>query len=482
MEIINKEELINYFLTDNKSGYKTKENHVRKIFDGLIEKINEHNLIYFKVELPFTQKLYNYIYNITEIPKCDNCNKLIKWRGIFTEGYLKNCSNECKDKSKLRIERTKTTNLKKYGVDSVLKYEKFKNKRWNTMNEKIIKKFNSLGYEIIESNKNKLKIKHPDGHVFEDDRKLLNNRLNGGFEISTKLLPLKSTHSTYELEIQNFLKELNVIFIIGDKNLLKRKEIDIYLPNYNFAIEFDGLFWHSNIYISNNYHLYKTEECQKQGIQLIHIFEDEWILKKEIVKSIIKSKLNIIDNKIYARKCEIKEINNKICSEFLENNHIQGNINCKIKIGLYYDNELISIMTFGKKRLALGNKTQNNNEYEMLRFCNKLNTQIIGGASKMLKYFIKTYNPKSIITFADRRYSQGMLYKKLGFHFINNTKPNYWYVLKNEVTREHRFNYRKNVLIKEGFDASKTEHEIMAEQGYLRIYDCGSMKFEMNLA
>ena len=165
------------------------------------------------------------------------------------------------------------------------------------------------------------------------------------------------------------------------------------------------MFWHSTRYKNKKYHSKKSDLCSEKDIKLFHIWEDDWINKKEIVKSIIKSKLNIIDNKIYARKCEIKEINNKICSEFLENNHIQGNINCKIKIGLYYDNELISIMTFGKKRLALGNKTQNNNEYEMLRFCNKLNTSVVGGASKLFKYFIQKYDPIEIISYADRSWS-----------------------------------------------------------------------------
>lgn len=551
MENIDKNGLIDYFTTNNQSGYKTKEKHVIKNFENLFTTINNYNDKYFGQELPFTQKLYNYLYDIIEIPKCDNCGNLIKWRGIFTEGYLKNCSKKCKDKSKLRIERTKATNLVKYGVDSVLKVNKFKEKRNKTIKDKFgvdnifeyedvkektkqtniekygtefaiqsdiikerrknnnLKKYNveypsqlqsqkdlninngkiyfekklkTKGYLILNYLENNVvEIQHPDGHIFKSIRSICNNRFNTNAELSTILLPIGGSKSTGEIEIQNFLSENNITYELCDRKKLNGLEIDIYIPVYKFGIEFNGLYWHSELYKDNNYHMNKTELCEKQGIQLIHVFEDEWTNKKEIVKSIIKSKLGIINNKIFARKCIIKEIDNKTSSEFLENNHIQGSINGKIRIGLYYNNELVSIMTFGKKRVSMGNKTRIDDEYEMLRFCNKLNTQVIGGASRLLKYFIKTYNPKLIMTFADRRYSQGNLYEKLGFKFIYNTKPNYWYVLNNKILREYRFKYRKDVLIKEGYDSNKTEREIMAEKGYLRIYDCGNMKFEIKL-
>jgi hypothetical protein len=117
----------------------------------------------------------------------------------------------------------------------------------------------------------------------------------------------------------------------------------------------------------------------------------------------------------------------------------------------------------------------------MLRFCNKLNTSVIGGASKLLKYFINNYKPKSILTFADRRYSNGSLYEKLGFKHVGNTKPNYWYFKKGNLKREYRFKFRKDVLVREGYDKNKTEHEIMTEREYLCIYDCGNMKFNLIL-
>ena len=115
------------------------------------------------------------------------------------------------------------------------------------------------------------------------------------------------------------------------------------------------------------------------------------------------------------------------------------------------------------------------NEWELLRFCNKINHSVVGGASKLFKHFIKTHNPNDIISYADRRWSQGKLYQQLGFNKTHNSTPNYFYVINNE--REHRFKYRKNLLIKRGFDENKTEREIMNDRKIYRIYDCGNIVY-----
>jgi len=252
--------------------------------------------------------------------------------------------------------------------------------------------------------------------------------------------------------------------------------LDIYLPELKLAFEFNGLWWHNELYKDKNYHLNKTEECEKLGIQLIHIWEDDWIYKQDIVKSIIINKLNKTPNKIFARKTIIKEINdNKLIREFLDKNHIQGFVGSKVKLGLFFENELVSLMTFGNRRVAMGKKTTNIDEYELLRFCNKLNTNVIGGASKLFKYFINNYKPKEITTYADRSISQGKLYETLGFISQGKTEPNYYYI--NNKIRQHRFNFRKDVLVKQGYDANKTEHDIMLERKIFRIYDSGNLKY-----
>ena len=111
----------------------------------------------------------------------------------------------------------------------------------------------------------------------------------------------------------------------------------------------------------------------------------------------------------------------------------------------------------------------------MLRFCNKLKSNIIGGASKLFNYFIKNYNPIEIITYADRSYSNGELYKQLGFDFYHISVPNYHYIING--IRYHRYLFRKDVLVKEGYDSNKTEHQIMFERKIYRIYNSGNYKF-----
>lgn len=283
--------------------------------------------------------------------------------------------------------------------------------------------------------------------------------------------------SGVEREITEYISSLGVEYIENERKILNGKEIDIYIPIKKIGIEINGLIWHSDLYgTDDKYHLQKTNDLEKQGIKLIHVFEDEWNDKHDIVKSRLNNILGVTENKLYARKCEIKEVSSEVASDFLNKNHIQGNVGSTVKIGLFYNNKLVSLMTFGKERKALGSKGKDGC-FEMIRFCNKLNFNVIGGASRLLKYFIKTYNPKQIISYADRRWSQGKLYETLGFDFVKNTTPNYFYIVKKR--RENRFKYRKDILIKEGFDSNKSEREIMAERKIPRIYDCGCKLYKL---
>ena len=217
----------------------------------------------------------------------------------------------------------------------------------------------------------------------------------------------------------------------------------------------------------------KTELCESKGIKLIHVFEDEWIYKQDIVKSRLKNILGLTSNKIYARKCIIKNVIYKDVKKFLNENHIQGETKSSINIGLYYNNELISLMTFGKRPMI------NNFSLELIRFCNKLNTSVIGGANKLLQYFIKTYKPNEIISYADRRWSQGDLYEKLGFEFISNTIPNFSYIINKK--RINRLKFQKHILIKDGYDGNKTANQIMLDNNIYKIYDSGNKKYILNI-
>ena len=326
---------------------------------------------------------------------------------------------------------------------------------------------------------------NPFGNDFEIDSWTLNNRTKHLKRVFSKiedydfLNPSINTigsfsTSGFEKEVFSFVKDNYKGEILNNKKLFK-KEIDIYLPDNNIGFECNGTYWHSSLQKEKNYHKVKSDFFKEKGIHIIHIWETDWVSKNDIIKSIIRNQLNNNLCKIYARKCIIKEISHTDTKIFLNQNHLQGNCISGIKLGLYYDNELVSVMTFGKLRKNLG-QTHKEGYYELLRFCNKLNTSVVGGASKLFQYFIKNYNPLNIISYADKAWSCGNLYNKLNMECIDETEPGYFYVKSN--IKFNRFQFRKSELIKEGYDPNKTEQEIMEDRGFYRIWDCGVLKYE----
>lgn len=283
--------------------------------------------------------------------------------------------------------------------------------------------------------------------------------------------------SKAEDEIIEYLKTFGVDPYYGYRELLEdRYELDIFDEENMFAIEYDGIFWHNENNKPRTYHLNKSIECEEKGVRLIHIFEDEWKNKKkqDIWKSMLANIYKKTPNKIYARNCEIKYVDKRECYDFLDDNHLQGKCASKIRFGLYYNGELVSVMTFGSPRHFIGGS---NHQYELLRFCSKKYTSVVGGADKLFKFFVKQYSPNSIVSYADRRWSTGGLYEALGFKLYNKSRPNYYYVIKNE--RKNRFNFRKKILIeKYGCPEDVSEHDFCKSQGWYRIYDCGSLCYE----
>ena len=384
-----------------------------------------------------------------------------------------------------RLDKIKEKSLEKWGVEHHFKSKDVIDLRissyLNTTNKKIIDKLPShIKYLDRKYNKNTTDLY----------LKLNCTICNNDFEITRQLVYFKcdsnidpcpicnpQTHgvSKMEQEVFEFIKENYDGEIQKNTNSLISKEIDIYLPESKISFEFNGLYWHSDVYKSKKFHLEKTLECEKLGISLFHIWEDDWLYKKDILKSMILNKIGKISNRIFARNCEIKVLtNNNVIRDFLEKNHLQGFVGSVIKLGLFYNGELVSIMTFGSLRISLG-QSRTNNSFELLRFCNKLNHNVVGGASKLLKYFIKNYSPTEIVSYSDFSRSNGNLYKKLGFNFLHLSEPNYYYIING--VRNHRFNFRKDKLVKEGFDKNKTEIQIMSERKIMRIFDCGTEKW-----
>lgn len=263
--------------------------------------------------------------------------------------------------------------------------------------------------------------------------------------------------------------------IIGDKTILNGHEIDVYLPEYNLGIEYNGTYWHSSKQKESTYHKKKTDLCEKKGIRLIHIFEHEW---NDIrIKNILLKYLNRLTNsesltKLYARNTKVSEIPNKIAKEFLNNFHLQGGIDAPIHIGCYYQNKLYGVMSFGKCRF------KDEAQYELFRLCWHPDYAVVGGTEKLFDYFVQKYKPKSILTYTDRSKFTGEVYKRLGFDFIENTKPGYCYVKDHTFEVVSRYKATKKVLVEKGWGTEdQSESEIMDSHGYYKIYDSGNAKY-----
>lgn len=285
--------------------------------------------------------------------------------------------------------------------------------------------------------------------------------------------PYMAGESSMENEVLEFVKSIyNGKIVHGDRSVLCPKELDIYLPDKKFAIEFDGIHWHSdNQGKGADYHAGKTDGCIEKGIHLIHIFEDEWMEKRPIVEDRIKSILGIDQKRIHARKCIVKEIPSETAYGFLDKNHLQGSTFSSLEYGLYYNGELVSVMTFGSPRF------NSHYDWELIRFASKLGCHVVGGASRILAFFRKSH-PGSIISYADRRYSDGCLYERLGFVKIGVSSPNYWYTKGNmKLSRYQCQKHRLPELLGENYFEDMTEEENMLFNGYGRLYDCGNIVY-----
>lgn len=288
--------------------------------------------------------------------------------------------------------------------------------------------------------------------------------------------------SKQENELLQFVKSIYSGNVIGSaRGIIPNAELDIYMPDLNLAIEFNGIYHHrfrpneekECLRKGQNYHLNKTLSCNKKGIRLIHIFSDEWTNKKEIVKSMISYRIGIVPKKIFARKCDIMHVSKVNKDLFLNENHLQGKDRSKIRLGLFDGKVLVAIMTFSASRF------HRSHCWELVRYAVLRGNSVIGGFSKLLKHFMK-YHPGTVISYADRRYSEGDVYSKNGFKLIKTNRPAYHYIHKSgKEIRYNRMNFQKKKLLKElgETDSSLTELELASRLGYSRIYDCGTFTY-----
>lgn len=291
-----------------------------------------------------------------------------------------------------------------------------------------------------------------------------------GFEIRKR-----SNYSIVELEIETFIKQLGFKVETGNWSILGNKEIDIYIPNKSLAIEVNGLYWHSynptqNVKENVYRHLDKTQRVKSAGIDLLHITDWEWNNKTEIIKSMLKTKLGVVSNKIAARKCTISNVTVTEAKNFLNDNHLQGYTASKYKLGLYHGTELVMLITAGNNRFQTGS-------IELHRLATKKDTVVVGGASKLLKFLKQLINNNKIVSYCDMSKSTGAGYVAMGFSLERTTEPGYFWTDGTEIIPRYRTQKSKLKKWLANFNYELSESKNMFNAGYRRYWDCGNYVF-----
>lgn len=358
-------------------------------------------------------------------------------------------------------EKTKQTNLEKYGVP----YSAQRNR--TTEQVEMTESPSQLIHAISKNFKEKPTPKELGELIGVTPHRAMVIARNLGVE---NFVTLDKYLSQYE-------DELNELFPCehrSDRTLLKELELDLYYPENKFAIEFNGDYWHSEEFKASTYHQHKTLMANKQGVGVIHIFEYEWKNKKvkEQLINLIQRRFGMNSRVVYARNCIVTEISNEEAVEFTNRYHLQGGVNSQINIGISYNDDLLGIMTFSTPRF------NGEYQYELVRLAWMSGVNVVGGSEKMFGYFKNRYNPESVISYCDISKFQGEVYSRLGFKNDGLTPPNYKWVMP--VTHEviSRYKAQKHKLVEKSLgNLSETEAIIMHRLGYVRVYDCGNLRF-----
>ena len=447
---------------------------------------------------------------------CGTCARPTKFKS-FVIGYNQFCCKDCADKDGHRNDKRLTTlkerygedyqatinakrmetNLERYGVMYPLQNQAIRNQTHQTQitehggvgfqNEQtreraqqiLLNKFGKKSGNASSKNESVLsQFSDPDFIRFEyiENKKSI-LCLSKEYGVSCRAIRQRIQQNNIELQYNNisfpqqklikYFRDNNIHFILNDRTVLQPRELDFYLPDHNLAIEVNGLWWHSDNYgWPKNGHLFKTLKCNEQNIHLLHFWEFEINDKFDIVTSIINNFINI-NQTIYARKCQIVSID---CKEFISTNHINGNAAAQYYYALKYNNEIVAAMSFGRPRYS------KQAEYELIRYVNKQGINVVGGASKLLKHFIKQINPNSIISYSDKRLFSGNMYNKMGFNKLHTSKPNYHYFKEGTYKLMSRVKFQKHKLNKilAIFDTNASEWNNMKNNGYNRVWDCGT--------
>ena len=374
-----------------------------------------------------------------DVPKCECCNKPLIGKFISTKkGYFKTCSLECNSK----IQHMKYIESGKFDIRLQRVLEDYQN-------------------EYISHHKNIYRFKHICGHEYETP-------MMGTGQIKVCPKCKEQNISRPHQQVLQFCRDhYDGTIEINDRTVIKPLELDLWFPDLNLAIEVDGVFWHQKEKDPQK----KKLLCAEKGINLLHISDFEWYNNLEAWENIILSKLKK-QERIFARNCKIQEITAADARDFCDKHHFQKYAQASMHLGLFYNDELVAYMSFGTPRF---NRSY---QYELIRFCSYSGHTIVGGASKLYKYFLKTYSPKSIISYANANYSDGNLYRKLGMTLVRVNKSSYVYIRDEEILSRYACQKHKLEKLLEHFDPNLTELQNMENNGYVQFFDRGTLMFE----
>jgi len=372
------------------------------------------------------------------------------------------------------VNKVKRTKLSRYGDESYNNPVKIKS-TWRAMAEEYWNsKFPDKDLELLQS-KEELSALF-ETMTIDEIAHSLNVHTQTVYKYLNKHDLRTPFKSCLEQEMIVYLKSLGINNIVCNTRRLlpSKKEIDIYLPDHKLAIEMNGVYWHHEDipHINRSYHKQKFFECEKMGIQLITVFSSFWKQNPEIVKRTILQKLGLATERIYARNTVIRKVTAKDTRLFLDTYHIQGYTPASVCYQLEYQNRVVAVMTFSKRRIATGKDCSG---YELVRYSSS--TRVVGGASRLVNAFRKEYPTEDIFSYSNNEWSNGSLYRSIGFRLDREIDVSYWYIDPKEDKLKHRFNYAKQKLVKQGYPAEKTEREITKEMGLLKLWDCGKRRW-----
>lgn len=434
---------------------------------------------FLEEETPIVARLYTLKENIDSRPLC-TCGEQKKFKRVWLDtcgakgckwGDAEKLSNAIKKRDSVAASsKRKQTMLSKYGYTTNSQRPEIK----KAASQKVYQ------YKFIECLKEKTGLLS-DVELTEYLKKADILKLCTEFQVSyPHCLAILKEHKLYisnrstskpHLIVESLLDELGVEYRRNDRTQIAPKELDIYIGSHKLGVEINGVIWHSELSggRDSNYHLNKTLLCEEKGIQLLHFLDIEILEKKEIVFSMIRSKLGLCE-KIYARKCQFKSVDTKTAKCFFLENHMQGSANASQAYGLYFDDELVACASFVRRRYGT------RHDYELLRFANKLNLTVVGGLSKL----IKNSGLSSIVSYANRKWSQGRAYEQSGFTYLKTSQPSYAYRKREKLYSRLKFQKHKLPGQLENFDNEISEWENMKNNGWDRIWDCGNLVYEFN--